>query len=94
MTELVLKVRSLKMLSWLRLIGENVGWKMVYNFLGIDEITYRNLPIFDQNVRTLYLNIRTVYPSKNHVTTHPELQTIQTDFKGFFLTLPLYPSHL
>ena len=36
MTELVLKVRSLKMLS---LIGENVGWKMVYNFLGIDEKT-------------------------------------------------------
>ena len=27
MTELVLKVRSLKMLSWYRLIGENVGWK-------------------------------------------------------------------
>ena len=39
MTELVLKVRSLKMLSWYRLIGENVGWKMVYNFLGIDEKT-------------------------------------------------------
>ena len=39
MTELVLKVRSLKMLSWKRLIGENVGWKMVYNFLGIDEKT-------------------------------------------------------
>ena len=39
MTELVLKVRSLKMLSWERLIGENVGRKMVYNFLGIDEKT-------------------------------------------------------
>ena len=39
MTELVLKVRSLKMLFWYRLIGENVGWKMVYNFLGIDEKT-------------------------------------------------------
>ena len=36
MSELVLKVRSLKMLSWQRLIGENVGWKMVYNFLVID----------------------------------------------------------
>ena len=71
MTELVLKVRSLKMLSWLNLIGENVGWKMVYNFLGIDENTQRNLPTFDQNVRTVYSNIRTVYPSKNHVTTHP-----------------------
>ena len=39
MTELVLKVRSLKMLSWQRLIGENVGCKMVYDFLGIDEKT-------------------------------------------------------
>ena len=39
MTELVLKVRSLEMLSWKHLIGENVGWKMVYNFLGIDEKT-------------------------------------------------------
>ena len=39
MTELVLEVRSLEMLSWQRLIGENVGWKMVYNFLGIDEKT-------------------------------------------------------
>ena len=42
MTELVLKVRSLKMLSWLRLIGENVGWKMVYNFLRIDEKTEKS----------------------------------------------------
>ena len=25
------------MLSWQRLLGENVGRKMVYNFLGIDE---------------------------------------------------------
>ena len=39
MTELVLKVRSLKMLTWYGLIGENVGWKMVYNFLGMDEKT-------------------------------------------------------
>ena len=42
MTELVHKVRSLKMLSWQRLIGENVGWKMVYNFLGIDEKTEKS----------------------------------------------------
>ena len=42
MTELVLKVRSLKMLSWQRLIGENVGWKMMYNFLGIDEKTEKS----------------------------------------------------
>ena len=45
----------------------------MYSFLGIDEETYRNLPTFDQNVRTVYSNIRTAYPSKNHVTTHPEV---------------------
>ena len=48
-----------------------MGWKMVYNFLGIDKKTKRNLPTFDQTVRTVYSNIRIVYPSKNHVTTHP-----------------------
>ena len=89
MTELVLKVRSLKMLSWLRLIGENVGWKMVYNFLGIDEKTLRNLPTFDQNVRTVYSNIRTVYPSKNHVTTHPVTTTLlkweENDHRNYFM---------
>ena len=58
-------------------IGGNVGWKMVYNFLGIDEKTKRNLPTFDQNVRTVYSNIRTVYPSKNHVTTHPVKCTLR-----------------
>ena len=51
-----------------------MGWKMVYNFLGIDEKTQRNLPTFDQNVRIVYSNIRTVYPSKNHVTTHLEFR--------------------
>ena len=49
-----------------------MGWKMVYNFLGINEKTSRNLPTFDQNVHTVYSNICTVYQSKNHVTTHPE----------------------
>ena len=52
---------------------ENVGWKMVYNFLGIDEKIKRNLFTFDQNVCTVYSNINTVYPSKNHVTTHPSI---------------------
>ena len=46
---------------------------MLYNFLGIDEKTQRNLLKFDQNVRTVYSNIRTVYPSKDHVTTYPDL---------------------
>ena len=51
--------------------GKNVGWKMVYNFLGRDEKTDRNLLTFDQNIRSVYSNIRAVYPNKNHVTTHP-----------------------
>ena len=38
-----------------------MGWKMVYNFLGIDEKIKRNLLTFDQNVRTVYSNINTVY---------------------------------
>ena len=48
-----------------------MGWKMVYNFPGIDEKTQRNLLTFDQNVRTVYSNIHAVNPNKNHVTTHP-----------------------
>ena len=28
-------------------------------------------------MRTVYSNIRTVYPSKNHVTTHPDLMTLK-----------------
>ena len=54
------------------MIGKNVGWKMVYNFLGIDEKTKRNLLTFDQNIYAVYSNIHAVYPNKNHVTTHPE----------------------
>ena len=49
-----------------------MGWKMVYNFLGIDEKTQRNLRTFDQNIYTVYLNIHAVYPNKNHVTTHAD----------------------
>ena len=33
------KVRSLKRISWWCLVAKNVGLKMVYNFLGIDEKT-------------------------------------------------------
>ena len=36
-TESVLKVRSFRRISWHHLIEKNVGWKMVYNFLGKDE---------------------------------------------------------
>ena len=68
---------------------ENVGWKMVYNFLGIDEKTKRNLLTFDQNIGAVYLNIRSVYPNKNHVTTHPV--TLRRR-KQVFGTLLLGPS--
>ena len=61
MTEFVLKVRSLKKMFWLHLIGKNVGWKMVFNLLGIDEKTQRNLLTFDQNIRTVYLDIETQF---------------------------------
>ena len=63
-------------ISWHRLMGKNVGLKVVYNFLGKDE---KNT---EKSQLTFALNIivekeseffRTVYPSKNHVTTHPEL---------------------
>ena len=43
------------------------------NFLGKDEKTKRNLLLSNQNVGTVYSNIRTVYPSQKHVTTHPVL---------------------
>ena len=52
-------------------LGKNVGLKMVYDFLGIDEKTQKNLLTFDKNIRTVYSNISAVYPNKNHVTTHP-----------------------
>ena len=49
-----------------------MGWKMVYNSLGIDEKAKRNLLTFDQNIRTVYSNIGAVYPNKNQVTLDPE----------------------
>ena len=36
-----------------KLKGKNVGWKMVYNFLSIDEKTKKNLLTFDQNACTV-----------------------------------------
>ena len=33
---------------------------MVYNFLGIDEKTQRNLLTLDQNIRTVYLNVQRI----------------------------------
>ena len=32
-----------------------------------------NLLTFDQNIRTVYLYIRAVYPYENHVTTHTRI---------------------
>ena len=50
---------------------------MVYNFLGLDEKTERNLLTFDQNIRAVNLNIHAVYRNNNHVTTHPDSDTSQ-----------------
>ena len=38
---------------------ENVGWKMMYYFLGIDEKTQKNLLTVNQNIRKVYSNIQT-----------------------------------
>ena len=55
--------------------GKNVGWQMVNKFLGKDEKnTSRNLYFlslktsFRKRSQTFF---HTVYPSQNHVTTHP-----------------------
>ena len=46
----------------------------VYNFLGIDEKTKRNLLLaFNQNIHTVYSNNGAVYPNKKHVTAHPDV---------------------
>ena len=73
-----------------------MGRKMVYNFLGIDEKTQRNLLTFNQNIHTVYLNIRAVYPNKKHVTTHPgtrigHIIRFTHHAKQVFVTLVLYP---
>ena len=51
-----------------------MGWKMVYNFLGKDEkhgeiFTYFRLKHHCGKEVGHFSN--TVYPNKNHVTTHP-----------------------
>ena len=51
-----------------------MGWKRVYNFLGKDEKTQRNLYLLSLKTSLWKRNrtfFSTVYPSKNHVTTHP-----------------------
>ena len=71
MTESVLKVRSFKSVSCKRKIRKNVGSKRVYNFLGKDEKTQRNLYVLSlktslwKSSRTFN---RTLYPNNNHVT--------------------------
>ena len=72
-TESVRKVRSFMGIPGIIRSGENVGWKMVYNFLGKDEKTWRYLYLLKLRTslwkrrRTFFL---TVDPSKTHVTTH------------------------
>ena len=50
----------------MRLIVKNVGWKMMYNFLGIDEKTETfYLHSIRISGRAVYSNIRAVIPNKN-----------------------------
>ena len=53
---------------------ENVGWKMVYNFLGIDEKKHAEISTYfclKHRSGKKSAIFRTVYPKRNHVTTHP-----------------------
>ena len=67
-----------------------MGWKMVYNFLGIYENIEKSLLTFDQNnfptsKRPFF---HTVHPiqSKNHVNTRPD------SGMTIFFSLPLSPN--
>ena len=67
-----------------------MGWKMVYNFLGIYENIEKSLLIFDQNNFEIHTSKRpffhTVHPSKNHLTTGPD------SGMTIFFSLPLSPN--
>ena len=55
-----------------------MGWKMVYNFLCKDEKnTHKYILTFAKNIGVERSPpfFRTVYPDRNHVTTHPESHT-------------------
>ena len=55
-TEFVLKVRSLKRISWERLIRKYVGWKMVHNFLDIYEKTEKSTYIWSEYSYSVFNN--------------------------------------
>ena len=62
----------------------------MHNFLGIDERTKGNLLTFDHNVRTVYSNIKTVYPSKNHPeSTEDAISTAQKNLNDIKIFLAL-----
>ena len=66
---------------------------MVYNFLGIDEKTKKNLLTFNQNICAVYSNIRAVYPNIHAVYPNKKpcdyppyiLIKVQTVCKGYQL---------
>ena len=84
-TESVLKIRSFMRTFWHREIGENVGWKRAYNFLGKDEKTRRNLYLLSLKTslwkrsrtffRTVYRNKPTLISSMGHDCTMLEIST-------------------
>ena len=53
-----------------------MGWKRVYNFLGKDEKTRRNLYLLLLKTslwKEVHHFFRTLYSNRNQVTTHPDL---------------------
>ena len=74
-TESVLKVRSFMRDILASFDRENVGWKMVSNFLGNDEKTWINLYLLSLKTSVWKRSptfFRAVCPNKNNVTTLPE----------------------
>ena len=71
----VLKVRSFMRDILASLDRENVGWKMVYTFLGNDEKTLRNLCFLSLKTslwKRSQTFFRVVYRNKYHVTIHTD----------------------
>ena len=64
-------------------------WKMVHNFLGIDEKTKRKLLTFDQpEYQCSVIEHPCNVFNKNHVTTHPEDAISEVKGVCFSITYP------
>ena len=65
-----------------------MGWKMVYNFLGKDKnrekslLTSLKTSLWERGLTFFH----TVYPSKNHVTTHPDFFCVIITLSNLKLT--------